>query len=607
MRFLFLSFLFVLSVSMHAQLRLHLPQPQDQFSSADPEAPDPRLKQQADPLGQFTFTLRDTLPDGKYHVYFDSTEKALYLKGQFVNQQKSGVWFFYYPNGQLNYKITFKNGLAQGPVTVFSYTGATLYTCAFVNGEKRGRTVLYDAHSFYTANRYQRIETTYSKDTIDERCYNTNGILVSHHTYKSNMSPLRSETFTDYGEVETYPSEYDTTHPEQHHMVSVNLSSSWCLPILRHLAEYTHLHSLTLYSYDSKGPMNVSPEALNTYLLALRDIPQLDEVNLTYQGEFPSALYSLPQVKRLSVHSSMMLSSAISGMTGLRSLQISGSCGWDGYREGDTLSKYAYVIPAALRLLPWLQELSINGVYLRSPEQELSVLTSLRHLQLLDLSNCGLHAFPEVITNMRGLRYLNFGSDYESTCVDSFTVLPESFRRMKQLEMVMLPEYFLYQNQHGLDSWRVKMPHCEFETYYSCFAAGTHVTMEDGSQKNIEVLCVGDRVISFNMQTQRLDTATVLATHIHLRSGESMQRLFSAGSSEPLEVTTNHPVMCGRKFMAAAVLQRNDPLRTLSADGTLQETPVVYSLRYSTPAMSVYNITTSTGTYFANGILVHNK
>ena len=60
-------------------------------------------------------------------------------------------------------------------------------------------------------------------------------------------------------------------------------------------------------------------------------------------------------------------------------------------------------------------------------------------------------------------------------------------------------------------------------------------------------------------------------------------------------------------LVAAAVLQRNDGLTTLSADGKLQQAPLIYTLRYPAPALLVYNITTSTGTYFANGILVHNK
>lgn len=79
-----------------------------------------------------------------------------------------------------------------------------------------------------------------------------------------------------------------------------------------------------------------------------------------------------------------------------------------------------------------------------------------------------------------------------------------------------------------------------------CFAAGTLVTMADGSQKPIESVKPGDRVLSFNEKKQRLEAATVSATAAQ-QHHNLYEYLFESGS---LTATDDHPFFTGAAMLA---------------------------------------------------------
>lgn len=94
----------------------------------------------------------------------------------------------------------------------------------------------------------------------------------------------------------------------------------------------------------------------------------------------------------------------------------------------------------------------------------------------------------------------------------------------------------------NLDVWDGLI--CPFKCKY-CFPAGTKILMVDGSEKNIEFMQEGDRVMSFNETTKRLEPSEVT---------ETMKRLYQSRlvcieteDGGILKMTPEHPVFTKQK------------------------------------------------------------
>lgn len=124
-----------------------------------------------------------------------------------------------------------------------------------------------------------------------------------------------------------------------------------------------------------------------------------------------------------------------------------------------------------------------------------------------------------------------------------------------------------------------------------CFVAGTMVEMLDGSEASIESLQVGDRV--------RSNTGPGKVTRTHADVAPYNRVVFEGGA---LEVTGEHPLfVIERGFTKVHDLQAGDRLLCNGAPAQ------VISVE-SAGVAPVYNVTVEPGaTYFANGVLVHNK
>lgn len=94
-----------------------------------------------------SYNLIDSLPDGKYVVYYDSLKQDLFFEGNIVNGVKDGIWTWYYdtgikqkevqylsgvehgaynsyyPNGQMNLSMVFNMGLKDGLITKWYSSG----------------------------------------------------------------------------------------------------------------------------------------------------------------------------------------------------------------------------------------------------------------------------------------------------------------------------------------------------------------------------------------------------------------------------------------------------------------------------------------------------
>jgi hypothetical protein len=142
-----------------------------------------------------------------------------------------------------------------------------------------------------------------------------------------------------------------------------------------------------------------------------------------------------------------------------------------------------------------------------------------------------------------------------------------------------------------------------------CFAAGTPVTMADGSTKAIERIAEGDLVLAYEETSGRVIAAPVTRTYVHTDVHEGL--LAVNGS---LFATADHPFyVAGRSGpVRAADLRVGDELLVLDRiPGTAERglgTTTVDSLKPLPAAGTVYNIEVAgPHNYFAGGVLVHNK
>lgn len=80
---------------------------------------------------------------------------------------------------------------------------------------------------------------------------------------------------------------------------------------------------------------------------------------------------------------------------------------------------------------------------------------------------------------------------------------------------------------------------CPFNCIY-CFIAGTKILMVDGSEKVIERILVGDRIMSFNEKTKRLEPAEVLETMKRPYKGKLI--CIETEEGDILKMTPEHPI-----------------------------------------------------------------
>jgi len=154
----------------------------------------------------------------------------------------------------------------------------------------------------------------------------------------------------------------------------------------------------------------------------------------------------------------------------------------------------------------------------------------------------------------------------------------------------------------------------EEAAYGSCFIAGTKVTMENGTTKNIEDVKVGDKVKGHkgNNEVIKLDP-TLLAN----------RKLYSFNDNEHYFFTSEHPFMTeeGWKSIKPEKTKERDGIELynqlvgelkigdkLVTEKGLIEIKEIKSKEMNDPKMPLYNFNISNdNSYIADGYVVHNK
>lgn len=138
----------------------------------------------------------------------------------------------------------------------------------------------------------------------------------------------------------------------------------------------------------------------------------------------------------------------------------------------------------------------------------------------------------------------------------------------------------------------------------TCFRAGTKVSTPDGTRP-IEDLREGDVVWAATGQGRGLEQAIVGRTYFH--PDRPVWRLASRAGATTM-VSPDHPYFVPDVgFRSAATLDESSALLRLGSDGGLS-LDGVRSLSESPMVADVYNLhVLGPNTYFADGLLVHNK
>ena len=170
---------------------------------------------------------------------------------------------------------------------------------------------------------------------------------------------------------------------------------------------------------------------------------------------------------------------------------------------------------------------------------------------------------------------------------------------------------------------------------YTCFLAGTSISLSNGDYKNIEDIQVGESVYSWDSETNSLVSSDVSEIdHRHtvgdhtdscLSYGESTCGVFSLHSSDGtdlgLKFTPEHPFLTKRGWASLTPLEAQEPWKSQQAEQLILEVGdsirnesgewttigeiTFEAMDASTP---VYNFTVPThSNYIANNLVAHNK
>jgi len=160
---------------------------------------------------------------------------------------------------------------------------------------------------------------------------------------------------------------------------------------------------------------------------------------------------------------------------------------------------------------------------------------------------------------------------------------------------------------------------CPYNCLY-CFPAGTKILMADGTEKVIERINQGDRVMSFNETSKELEVATVTKP----MSRQTREELICIETEDGkiLKMTPEHPVFTQRGWVDARDLKEEDevlswltsmepeyirPWVSSFFQNPLKSVKIKKIWKEEGKTRKVYNMEVEpNNTYVANGIVVHN-
>jgi intein/homing endonuclease len=152
----------------------------------------------------------------------------------------------------------------------------------------------------------------------------------------------------------------------------------------------------------------------------------------------------------------------------------------------------------------------------------------------------------------------------------------------------------------------------------SCFLAGTQVTLADGTEKPIEKVYPGDSVLSYDVQKQQSENATVLKMESPVRLD---YYIITFEDGTVLKLTDEHPIYArGKDYKGWASILPEKSYNTENmvvnqlkvGDEAFKRDKSwarVKNITYVNEPVQTYNLkdVSNTNTFYAQGVLVHNK
>lgn len=147
---------------------------------------------------------------------------------------------------------------------------------------------------------------------------------------------------------------------------------------------------------------------------------------------------------------------------------------------------------------------------------------------------------------------------------------------------------------------------CGFKCIY-CVPGRTNILMEDGdSYKRADQIHVGDRIKSYNIETKKLETATI--ERVMSRTAPGIIRIATEEEAF-LYATPEHPIYTERGWVDAGQLSIDDMLLVYDdfwKPGTVSW-QIIEEIKVLSGEQEVFNFHVSpNNNYFANRVLVHN-
>ena len=149
-----------------------------------------------------------------------------------------------------------------------------------------------------------------------------------------------------------------------------------------------------------------------------------------------------------------------------------------------------------------------------------------------------------------------------------------------------------------------------------CFVAGTQVTMNDGSFKNIQDITIGEFVKTYNHNTGEIEDKEIINI-LHKQVDETVKFYFNDGKE--LQCTHDHPIysLTNQKYVSyspsltkqwygLAVDQAEVGTKIMLSDGSEN---TITAIEEKTDKVTVYNLenVVDNHNFYANNMLVHNR
>lgn len=171
----------------------------------------------------------------------------------------------------------------------------------------------------------------------------------------------------------------------------------------------------------------------------------------------------------------------------------------------------------------------------------------------------------------------------------------------------------VYIDKTGKIVWKSK-------AWYSCFPASARVTMADFSEKRISEIQEGDKILTYDSETQTYKQTRVEQVEIHQGMRDILQLDYDLSSpllaskenlhmdlKRSFQATANHPILTPNGVKTMGSLEVDQTLYVWNALNSNFEEVQISELGKTTTQMQVYNLKTEALNYVIDGVVVLRK